>query len=183
MEQALKVMAEHFNKHHIMWGVGASVLLKFHGIVKTTHDIDIIIHEADIDLVLSILDEIGTKLDVPYKAEYKTKAFFHYSILGTEVDFMSEFIIEHEAGIYTFPFDALSITDYGEIDQCKVPYTSLEDWFVAYHLMVGREKKVDMIKSYFMKHGIKHANLLQRALSQSLTDQCKEDIINLLDQK
>lgn len=63
-----------------------------------------------------------------------------------------------------------------------IPFTSLEDWLIAYKLMRGREEKVRMIENYFRSEGMYHRELLERALDQELPEEVKEYIRGILDQ-
>lgn len=176
MESVLKKMSAKLNDNDILWGIGASLVLKSYGLVEESHDIDIIIAPSDINRALEVLDSIGTRQEVPLKKEYKTEHFYVYDIDGISIDVMSSFRITHSKGVYEFILDEKAITRVDIIDGIPIPYTGLEDWFVAYSLMIGRGKKVEMIRDYLSMHGCMDPELLVRALDQSLPKRLTDDI-------
>lgn len=180
MENVLKKLSGSLNSEHILWGIGASLVLKSYGLVEESHDIDIIIAPSDISRALEVLDSIGTRQEVPLKKEYKTEHFHVYDIDGTSIDVMSSFRITHSMGVYEFILDEKAITRVDIIDGIPIPYTGLEDWFVAYSLMIGRDKKVEMIKQFIKVHGCTNSELLLRALEQPLPEEIADDIRVLL---
>lgn len=170
MKEQLKLIASTLNQESITWGVGASYVLLSYGLVDEVHDIDLIVAVDEIQKSIAALETIGEHTIIPKKDEYHTKHFHVFEIQGVSVDVMSGFRIEHEAGIYEFPFDGSSITRVLDLDGEKVPLSSLEDWLVAYDLMIGREKKVKLIKDYLIKEGVSHPKLLERVMKQELPE-------------
>lgn len=181
MENIVVSLATQLNKKNIKWGIGGSYLLKSYGIVEEVHDLDIIVAEDDILIATQILDLIADRKSIPIKEEYKTKHFYVYSYRGLSIDVMSSFRIEHSDGIYEFLLDDLSIVKRRKMEGVYVPFTSLEDWLIAYKLMKGREEKVDMIEDYFNSEGIEHIELFERTLKQELPPDVRIYIKNMLD--
>lgn len=95
---------------------------------------------------------------------------------GTDLDVMSGFRIKHSNGVYEFPMDEQSVVKNEVIDGIRIPYTSLEDWLVAYMIMIKRESKVKMITDYFGEAGVGHPKLLERALEQDLPEEIRKEI-------
>lgn len=182
-EKVLSKIGEKINEENILWGVGASVLLHYNNIVEYPNDIDIIVTEEDTEKLHKILCELGTYMPLPYKKPFHTKYFHHYIVDGTEIDVMGGFAIEHESGIYTMPFDNSSIVEQINIGGISISFTSLEDWYVLYMLIPGRDKKVKMIEDYLIQNGMKNPSLLKRTLKEPLPEYIKLKVNNLLNIK
>ncbi len=141
MDDIVQSLAKALNSRNILWGIGGSYLLKTYGIVDEVHDLDIIVAAEDITKAIQVLDTIAKRKSIPVKDEYRTKHFSVYSYEGLSIDVMSTFRIEHIAGIYEFVLDELSIVDRRPVNGIEIPFTSLEDWLIAYKLMKGRDSK------------------------------------------
>jgi predicted nucleotidyltransferase len=162
-------MARALNRSGAPWGIGASVLLYYHGLVDAPRDIDIMTTEADADMVASILGGLGNEVHGdPGRGLYSTSRFLEYVVDGTDVDVMAGFAIKHENGIYVFPFGVAAVVMTKTVDDVTIPLTSLEDWYVLYQLMPGREPKVKLIENHLLSIGIADLPLLERALARAL---------------
>ncbi len=181
MNEVLRKLAKNLNDADILWGIGGSLVLKAYGIVDQVHDIDLLVSKGDIEKAIMLLDKIANRKSVPVKKEYKSKHFYVYEMDGISIDLMSSFRISHRAGIYEFILDDRSITKKVMVGDFFLPYTSLEDWFVAYSLMIGRDKKVKLIKDYLMDNGIGYPELLKRNLNQALPEEIRNAIDSMLD--
>lgn len=168
------------NENNILWGIGGSYLLKSYGIVTEVHDLDILVAEKDIHKAILVLDTVAERKIIPIKEEYKTGYFYVYSYKGLSIDVMSTFRIEHSEGVYEFVLDALSIVQQKNKDGTLLPFTSLEDWIIAYKLMKGRVAKVALIENYFNREGVSHTRLLERNLNQELPSEVRAFIQVLL---
>lgn len=180
MQSVLEKLAGLFSSENILWGVGASLLLREYGLVNKAHDIDIIVSARDIEKAILILDSIAKRIEIPVKEGYLTERFLVYELEGISIDIMSSLRIKHSKGVYEFIFDELSIVDHIESNGQTIPLTSLEDWLVAYDLMTGREAKVRLIKKHLVKHGVHNPELLARALVQPLPDKTKNLVEEML---
>jgi len=176
----LSYIANKINGKNITWAVGASVLLHHHNLVENPRDIDILVTEEDVEILKRVLSELGEQVMIESKKPYLTKYFCNFVIDGVEVDVMGAFRIEHEKGIYELEFDKNSIVSYENINGVEVPFSSLEDWYVLYQLMPGREMKVALIEEALKEKGVKNPYLLERALSKQLSDSVRERIIKIL---
>ncbi len=176
MKESIKLISEQFNAQNILWGIGGSLMLKEYGIVDKANDIDILICPRDVKVDLDIMNKIGTMKTPPYKSEYNTKGFYNFEVLGVDVDIMVRLMIKHSDGIYEFKFDENSITKRVDFEGVSIPYSSLEEWYVAYNLMIGRENKVELIEHYFTEYGIEHKELLFKALQQNLPIELKKKL-------
>ncbi|PKM65839.1 MAG: hypothetical protein CVU95_13635 [Firmicutes bacterium HGW-Firmicutes-2] len=183
MEQTLLKLAKELNKSGVGWGIGGSLLLKKHLLVEVAHDIDIIVSVVDIDKAVEVLDVLAIRVVPPIKEEYSTKHFFQYILDGISIDVMSQFTIRHDFGSYEFVFDDKSITDIVTIEHVDLPYTSLEDWLIAYMLMINRESKVRAIWNHLICKGVNHPEIIERALIQHLPKSIELELKVLLSHK
>ncbi|GKX30975.1 hypothetical protein SH1V18_34550 [Vallitalea longa] len=181
IESSLVKVAKALNNAEIQWAVGASLMLQSLDLVEEVHDIDIIVALPDIEKAINVLEHIAVPIPIPKKDEYVTHHFYTFNIDGVDMDVMSGFRIRHCEGIYDFLLDNSSIVRTEHIDGTKIPYTSLEDWYVAYMLMIGREWKVKIIRDYFEKKGVNHPELLKRILEQKLPEEVTTAIVELLE--
>ncbi len=176
----LLTIAKTLNKTKVQWAIGASLMLQCYEIVDQAHDIDIVIAESDIECALDAIKSIATPLPTTQKDEYLSRYFRPFSINGVDLDIMSGFKIKHSAGVYHFPFNTTNITKTIALDGIEIPFSSLEDWYIAYLLMPGRAAKVKLIEAYFKREGIQYPQLLENALKQVLPADVRAKIIKLL---
>lgn len=179
----LYFIADKLNNEKVRWMIGSSVLLYFHGIVDSPNDIDIVIDEKDITKVKAIFDKIGVEQKNEKKYPYITEYFYTYIVRDTSVDIMCNFGVAHKRGDYRLKIDEEAIVEYRKINDIILPLSSLEDWYVLYQLMPGRENKVDMIKKYLVRNGVNHYELFERALMEFLPESVISNINRLLDNK
>jgi hypothetical protein len=162
-------IARPLNRAGVHWGIGASVLLYYHGLVDTPHDIDIMTGETDADMVASILDGLGNEaLGDPGRSLYSTSRFLEYVVDETDVDVMAGFAIKHANGTYVFPFDDRSVAMTRTVDDVIIPLTCLEDWYVLYQLIPGWEAKVRLIEDRLLNSSSVDLSVLDRALAREL---------------
>lgn len=176
----LKQIAIELNKNDILWGVGASVLLEFYGLIDKPKDIDIIVYEKDIEKADKVLKSLGIKKTSEENKTYSTKYFYEYVINGVEIDVISGLVINCESIKYEHEFDSSSITNYKNIDDIKIPLTSLEEWYVLYQIIPNREYKAKIIEEYLLSQSKLNIELLNRALSKELPYSVKVKIIKLI---
>ena len=82
--------------------------------------------------------------------------------------------------MYEFILDDKSIVDTLILEDSKIHFTSLEDWFVAYLAMNDPKKRVSLIKEYLKNNGLKHKGLLQRNLKKNLSGNINLQIRKIL---
>lgn len=168
MFKTLDLIAKKFNDENITWAIGASLLLNHYGLVENPNDIDILVDLKDIKKVDDILKEMGKKKpDNPLNI-YSTRYFYEYEIEDIDIDVMAGFTINHDCGSYEYIFYPDAINLFKNKENIVLPFTALEDWYILYQLIPGREKKVDIIESYFMEKGVDKPQLLERALNNTL---------------
>jgi predicted nucleotidyltransferase len=174
-------VARALNQAGTPWGIGASVLLHYHGLVDTPRDIDIMTTETATDTVALTLGGLGHEVHGdPGRSLYSTSRFLEYVVDGTDVDVMAGFAIKHENGTYVFPFGDAAVVMTKTVDDVTIPLTSLEDWYVLYQLMPGREPKVKLIENHLLSIGIADLPLLERALARELPPHVRARIERLV---
>ncbi|XMB72494.1 hypothetical protein RJI07_00985 [Mycoplasmatota bacterium WC30] len=173
MNKLLIKIAKKLNNANITWALGGSLILKHHNLLENVNDIDIIIARSDIFKAKHIFDSLGEAKRVSPKGIYKTSYFYEYTIDSIEVDVMCEFKIDNQS-LYNYNFDVTKIVDTEILTGTKIYYSSLEDWLVLYTLM-GRTKKVELIKRYFETNLKINQNLITNALA-SAPKKIKQDI-------
>ncbi|MBE4906927.1 hypothetical protein IMZ08_02495 [Bacillus luteolus] len=180
MLETLAYIANSINEKNITWGVGGSLLLYFHQLVKDPNDIDLLVSENDALTLIKTLNELGSSREAYSTYPFCTKYFSTLIVNTTEIDVMGGFCIQHPVGKYKLEFDEKSVVDYITINKSKVPLTALEDWFVLYQLMPNKQEKVALLENYFSKNGIKHPYFFEKALQQPLPVGVREKIENLM---
>ena len=156
-------LAKEFNKHNITWGLGASSLLNYHGLVDTVNDLDILVIPVDIEKVEKILLKIGKK-EISAPSEFYSNEYFgEFVIDGVNIDVMSRMTIKNHGVTYIYPFDEKSVVDQWVMEGVSVPMTSLEEWYILYHMIPNKEKKVKLLDEYFSNHEVKNPDLIKRA--------------------
>lgn len=161
----------------IVWALGASMMLYFHGLVAEPNDVDILVAPENADAMDALLRENGEKLPSPPNAGYGTKVFNEYVLDGVGVDMMAGFVIRRDGRDYAYALNAADFT-YVEQDGLKVPLTPLEDWYVLYQLMQGRAVRVAQIRGHLMEHGARRA-LLDAWLARDIPQDVRESLMEL----
>lgn len=181
MLNTLSYIGERLNNEKILWGVGASILLNHHGLVENPKDIDILVDIKDIEKLDLILKSIGTKKSREKTDTYSTEYFYEYVVNGFDVDVMAGLQINHSLGVFEYTFDESSISEFKKINRIDIPLTSLEDWYIIYQLIPGRDYKVKIIQDYLIQKGIKKPHLLERALRGNLPGEVRERVKELME--
>lgn len=163
--QVLSKVAKTLNASQICWAVGSSQLLAHYGIVEEPRDIDLLIEEGKAQQAEELVVQLGQQKELASKHPFLTKRFYQVVIDQAEVDVMCGFQIQHEAGVFHYPFDQSAIAFTKEIEGQTVPFTYLEDWYVLYSLIPGREHRVESIETYWKKYGIQYPDRLKSFLA------------------
>lgn len=180
----LKEVSDVLNSLNILWAVGGSLVLYNNGIWDKPKDIDILINFKDASKVKDVMDLKYERLNLEYKASFRTKEFFGYVINGINIEFMADFtIVTDDEKEYNFLLDNEAVVDKMNVNETCVNVTSLEDWFVCYALMKDPKGRIPIIKEYFSKNEIQHKNLFERNLKRDIPNNIKKEIINLLERK
>ncbi|MCK5758891.1 MAG: hypothetical protein KAH14_07340 [Clostridiales bacterium] len=178
--QILEKIAREFNKKNIFWAIGASMMLYFHGLVENPYDIDIIVTLDDIKKAVSILDELGEKLTNDNSSQYSTRYFIEHRIDGIDIDLMAGLRINLGDFVYEYEFNDNSPTQPYNLNGVNIPMTHIEDWYLMYQLMSGRNKKVKLIEDYLRFNKLNNTVILKEALNSNISNSIKNRIISLL---
>lgn len=176
MFNTLSYIGKKLNEENILWGVGASIVLNHYNLIDKPNDIDIFISLNNIERADEILKNMGEKKEWKKDETYATEFFYEYNINGFDIDIMSGFRVNHNSGVFKYTFDEKSIPQFKIINEVKIPLTSLEEWYVLYELIPGREKKVKLIEGYLLLNGVKNFALLERILKGDLPKGLKEKV-------
>lgn len=147
MEQKLKVLADIacvFNEQNILWAVGASALLYFHGKTNFFDDLDLMVSEADVEKAKAALLNMGTLTPPKPDKQYKTRHFLEFVIDGVDVDIMAGLVIVKDDEDFDCSLFAHQIESFATLYGQTIPLQSLHIWRRYYQLM-GRVSKVQMI--------------------------------------
>lgn len=143
--KVLKEIAHRFNEAHVMWSLGASMLLYFKGITTEFHDIDLMIANEDVECVYGILSEMG-KIQPPNpNPKYQTKTFMEFIINSIDVDVMAGFSIISDGKLFDCSLQEEQIVEMMPLGTEIIPLQSPLLWRKYYQLM-GRNEKVKMIE-------------------------------------
>lgn len=180
LHTTLQIIAHSLNSHDLCWAVGGSLLLNHHGIGAPARDIDLLVALEDIEAVVALLSELGEKIPWEANPQYRTRHFHEFLIGSVEVDVMAGMRIRTEVGEYTYDFNASSVMPPTVTEPSPIPYCALEDWYVLYQLIPGREEKVQLIEKHLLTQGIHHAEKLSWALEKNLPAAVQDRILHLL---
>lgn len=166
--KTLKKIANILNNNKISWGLGASSMLYFHGLVEKPRDIDLMVDEADAEQAVELLKPYTSKLYTDDgKGKYATRYFFEMEIDGQAVDVIGGYRILRGQWIYDFPvlsdLDLMKV----EVEETKIPLTHIEDWYIAYLIMGDPKNRVPMIEKYVSnKNGFMKPERIEKAIRQ-----------------
>lgn len=181
IEPVLGKIAKALNSSDILWGVGASLLLNQYGLGTDPGDIDIIVSVSDINKVDEIMSSLGQKQTVGTSDIYRTEYFFEYLVDGVHVDIMAGFKVNLSNSVFEYKFDKSSVPNKFWFGSVSVPFSTLEEWYVLYQVIPGKDYKADIIADYFYKNGIQYPSLLKKmADNPTLPSNIKENISRLV---
>lgn len=177
MEQVLYRLADSLNGAEVTWAIGASLLLVRHGLIDYANDIDLLVKPDEIGKVKTCLDELGAcPTNNPSNKEltierstitYLTHHFLEYQLDGIDIDIMADFSIGLVSGqIYRLELDQMAIVEQIDVKGHQLYYSALEDWWLAYQLIPGRQKRIEQLTAYFEKEGMMHPELIERVLTR-----------------
>ena len=168
MEKELIVVCSEFNKNNIKYAVAFSFVLKHYGLTDKVNDLDIIVDAGDLDKAKKIMDKIAIPSNDIVLSEQLESYLIQYKINKTKIELMSDVKIKFGRGTYRMIFDEKSIQKRINIEGVTVPLLALEELYVMYLLLKGKEDKADKIETHFKQKGLKDKDLLMRSISQEL---------------
>lgn len=148
--ELLKKIAHRFNEAHVVWSLGASMLLYFKGITSEFHDIDLMVSDTDVGCVRKILSEMGEIQASKPNPKYQTKAFMEFTIDSMDVDVMAGFSIVMDGKLFDCSLQEEQIVEKMLLGTELIPLQSPLLWGEYYRLM-GRNEKVEMIENAVSK--------------------------------
>ncbi|MDD3123462.1 MAG: hypothetical protein PHC62_08135 [Candidatus Izemoplasmatales bacterium] len=142
----LSLVTSKLNEANIKYGIGGSLLLYSYGLVSTCNDIDILFNDKDYEAVKNLF-----VCDIYYEKQsehplYKTSHMIELKINGIEIDMMFDFKIAFDEYSYVYKL----LTNKRLINGVIFDFSLLEDWYLIYQLISGREEKVKLIEDYFL---------------------------------
>lgn len=177
----LSALAAKLNALNIVWAAGASSVLYEHGLVGVVNDLDVLVQMEDVQRLDQYLAPFAVGAPEKEHPKYKTAFFREYRMNNVDIDVIAGFAIAHDAGIYHYRFDREAIDRVAVLNGVGVPIAAIEDWYVLYQLMEGKETKVDLIEDHFQANGIEAPYRLVAALEQPLPEVVRKRILKLLD--
>lgn len=178
MEKTLVQIARHLNERGIVWALGGSLVLKHHGLVKSARDIDILVTYEGLEAADEELSSLGYKQTKMPNPLFQTTYFYEYVINGIEVDLMCDFKIVRDP-VYTYLFDSECVVGADFIEDVRIPYTSVEDWYILYQLMNRTDDKTQAIRQYLKLNGITHPTRWEKMIA-SVPEPLKTQITSSL---
>jgi hypothetical protein len=168
MEKELLAVCSEFNKSNIKYAIAFSFVLKHYGLNDKVNDIDIIVYATDLNKAKKIMDRIATPSNDIVLSDQLESYLIQYKINKTKIELMSDVKIKFGRGTYRMIFDDKSIQKRINIEGVTVPLLALEELYVMYLLLKGKEEKADKIETHFKQKGLKDKDLLMRSISQEL---------------
>ncbi len=181
--KGLREIAALMNHLEVLWALGASSVLYFNGHPRMPQDYDIFVRFEDYPRVYQAFKKIGTEIPVKEKGGlYNTQGFSKFTCFSAKVDLIGGFNIFHAEGEYRLILDEKSVDRVVRVDSEPVRVMALEDWFILYGLIPGREEKSKWaFEAMKKKKENLNTGLLERALLLELPRGMKESIKEILE--
>lgn len=175
LKEVLYKIAKLLSEESFPWALGASSVLFHHGLTDTVNDIDIMVKSSDYKRLEELLLTLGEKVKTEAVQTYETEHFGEFVIDGVEIDVMANMTVINHGMRYVYNFNEDSITDYMVLNDLKIPMTSLEEWYILYHMIPNKEKKIEILDEYFTNHPVIHRSLmLTHTIPEWLYDKIKK---------
>lgn len=174
---------------NVRYALACSTLIFLKGIWSEFNDFDIVVHPDDCAKMVSILFEIGFKENEIKNDQsiYKRIYFGKFSRGPIEVDLVSEWgILGGGNSVYQYNYKEKDIDFLQISDELVVPLLPLEAQFILYRMLSWhqpeRKIKADFIYLYLASEngGIKHPDVLTKALEQTLPNMVRAEIEELM---
>lgn len=178
IKKTLEKVALEFEKNNIRWGLGASGLLSFYGIVEEANDIDIFVSLLDVEEANNILLKLGQKKDLA-ACEIYSDHYDVYIIDGVSIDLIAGFTINSPNFQYKFYFSEELISEHRPLLNASIPLLYLRDWYFMYTLMGDPKGRTLLMEKYFLKKNYREDEFT-KFLEYDLTDEQKNKIITLI---
>jgi len=149
MEEVLRKIHTAFTETALFYTLGGSVGMSIRGIDVKPNDIDLLVKVADAPKAMQLLETLGKRMPPKAKADYLTQTFAEFQIDGVDVDLMAGLAIAVEDIEFRFPSSLLTSEPTVFDSSTRLPLMPLEDWYVLYHLMPGKEQRIRQIEAWF----------------------------------
>lgn len=150
--ELLKKIALQFEKAHITWALGGSMMLYFKGIVPVFQDIDLMVADADAQTAQSILCSMGQMQPQNPNPKFRSKAFMEFVIDSVDVDAIAGFAIVSGDGVVDCSLQKEQIVERMPLGEACIPLQSPALWCRYYRLM-DRTEKAQMIEQALSDSG------------------------------
>ena len=150
--ELLKKIALQFEKAHITWALGGSMMLYFKGIVPVFQDIDLMVADADAQTAHSILCSMGQMQPQNPNPKFRSKAFMEFVIDSVDVDAIAGFAIVSGDGVVDCSLQKEQIVERMPLGEVCIPLQSPALWCRYYRLM-DRTEKAQMIEQALSDSG------------------------------
>lgn len=150
--ELLKKIALQFEKAHITWALGGSMMLYFKGIVPVFQDIDLMVADADAQTAQSILRGMGQMQQQPPNPKFRSKAFMEFVIDAVDVDVIAGFAIVSGDSVVDCSLQKEQIVERMPLGEACIPLQSPALWCRYYRLM-DRTEKAQMIEQALSDSG------------------------------
>lgn len=150
--ELLKKIALQFEKAHITWALGGSMMLYFKGIVPVFQDIDLMVADADAQTAQSILCSMGQMQQQTPNPKFRSKAFMEFVIDAVDVDVIAGFAIVSGDSVVDCSLQKEQIVERMPLGEACIPLQSPALWCRYYRLM-DRTEKAQMIEQALSDSG------------------------------
>ena len=150
--ELLKKIALQFEKAHITWALGGSMMLYFKGIVPAFQDIDLMVADADAQTAQSILCSMGQMQPQTPNPKFRSKAFMEFVIDSVDVDVIAGFAIVSGDSVVDCSLQKEQIVERMPLGEACIPLQSAALWCRYYRLM-DRTEKAQMIEQALSDSG------------------------------
>lgn len=150
--ELLKKIALQFEKAHITWALGGSMMLYFKGIVPVFQDIDLMVADADTQTAQSILCSMGQMQPQTPNPKFRSKAFMEFVIDAVDVDVIAGFAIVSGDSVVDCSLQKEQIVERMPLGEACIPLQSPALWCRYYRLM-DRTEKAQMIEQALSDSG------------------------------
>lgn len=150
--ELLKKIALQFEKAHITWALGGSMMLYFKGIVPVFQDIDLMVADADAQTAQSILCSMGQMQPQTPNPKFRSKAFMEFVINSVDVDVIAGFAIVSGDSVVDCSLQKEQIVERMPLGEACIPLQSPALWCRYYRLM-DRNEKAQMIEQALSDSG------------------------------
>jgi hypothetical protein len=187
LKEVLVKIAKKLNKADITWALGGSVMLKLRGLPVKPNDIDLLVSLEDVEKADRVIQNLcQSRQNNSHKKDenYATQFFCQYKVDGIDLDLMAGFTLKlkekGEKKIFKYRFNETSIVKNIKHNDAKIPLSSIEDWYVLYNLMPGKQNKVQLIEKYFKENGIQYPDILKGYQKENISTKLNHKINSVL---